>query len=181
MANLVEVLVGILNFIYAPMDFIVPIVFWYCSSFLRTLTVGIIGVLTLAKILSIPESKICKTLRVLLIVYYFGYTLYSLGIFTNLTTLDILDWGTFLMTICAPISLLILGRIISNFKVLEYKVFSYITVMLIYLLIGYLWYLFAPDTLNFIVFFVVWVLALFFVVIVIIITFAGGKKPIEQK
>ncbi|MFX1478399.1 MAG: hypothetical protein ACFFCI_09720 [Promethearchaeota archaeon] len=181
MANIVNIIVRILNFIYAPMDFIVPIVFWYCSSFLRTLTVGIIGVLTLAKILSIPESKKYEVLRILLIIYYFGYTLYSLGIFTNLTTLDILDWGTFIMTICAPISLLILGKIISNFEIMGYKVFTYITMMLIYLLIGYLWYLFAPETLNFIVFFVVWVLVLFFVVVIIIINASGGKKPIEKK
>jgi len=174
-------ILDLINLIYAPMDWIIPIVFFYCTSFLQTLTVGIIGVLTIGKILSIWKTKLCTFLKWFMYIYYLGYTLYSLGIFRNLLTLNILDWTTFVLSVIAPICMVVLGKVISNAKIKGYRIFTYITIMLLYLFISWLWFLFSPKTVNFTILFFVWIFALVVVGAVSIINHFRGDDQIEKK
>ena len=103
-----------------------------------------------------------------------------MGIFTNLLTLNLLEWSTFILSVVAPISLVVLGKIMSNAKIKGYKVFSYIVIMLIYLFIGYLWSIFDPKTVNFTIFFYVWLFVLIVVGAFIIMSyFTSGDEEVE--
>lgn len=176
MVNIAEIISVFLDVFFAPISLITSL-FIYCESFLRTLTVGIIFVLSLGKILSKGRRPFFKYIKWFIYVYYLSFTLYSLGVFTNLLTLNWLDWATFVFSICAPISLVVLGKIISNAKLKGYKIFTYIVIMLIYLIIGWLWFVFAPKTINFTIFLIVWIITLFLIgAITIVLHFNGGDE-----
>lgn len=152
-----------INVIYVPADIIFPIIFFYCESFLRTLSISIILILSIGKILTILKSNFCKGIKYLLYIWYFGYVLYSLGIFTNLFSLDALVWSTFMLSVLAPISMLIVGRQAKNVKVKAHKIFVYYFLMFLYLIISIIWWNYYPEQVNFTVLAVYWVIALFFV------------------
>jgi len=159
MVSIAEGVLIFLDVFFAPMAWIASF-FIYCESFLRTLSVGIVFVLTTGKSLTVVgkrhRKRLCNVLKWFLYCYYLTYTLYSLGIFTNLFTLNWLDWTTFTFSICAPISMVAVGKFVSNAKIKGRKVFVYIVIMLIYLLVGWLWFIFAPKTVIFEIFLIVW-------------------------
>ena len=161
MTNVAQIFADVLAFIYAPMDFFMPIIFWYAQSFLLTLTVGVIGIMTAGKALSLMRKKLYnRYLKNALYIYYIGYTVHSLGVFTNLATLNLLDWTTVALGIIAPICMIIVGSIIKNAKYKGYKIFTYFVIMLLYLFISWLWSMFMPQDVNFLVLFWVWVIVL---------------------
>src|SRR3989304_354653 len=179
MANtsIASILLNVLDFVYTPMN-LIALAFIYCESLLRTLSIGVILIMTSGKILSLSKKMICKCLKIFIYIYYLVYTVYSLGIFTNLLTLNILEWSTFVLSVLSPICMVVLGKIISNAKIKGYKIFTYIVIMLLYLLIGWLWFIIAPKTVNFTILFYVWLFALTVVGAVTVIGhFSGGGVP----
>lgn len=169
-ANISEVILLIINGVYTPAEFVFTFIFFYCDSFLRTLSISIILILSLGKILTIlydqHKKNSWKVLKFLLYIWYIGYCLWSFGIFTNIFSLDALDWSTFMFSVLAPISLFIVGKQAQNVKVKGHKIFIYYVLMFLYLLIAIIWWFYYPEEVNFTVLAIYWVIALFFVSII---------------
>jgi len=155
---------------YTPADIIFPIIFFYCDSFLRTLSISIILILSLGKILTmlydVNKKNFWKVIKYLLYIWYVGYCFYSFGIFTNLFSLDMLDWTTFMFSVLAPISLFIVGKQAQSVKVKGKKIFIYYVLMFLYLLIAIIWWFFYPKHVNFTVLAIYWVITLFTVTMI---------------
>lgn len=165
-SSILDIVLLIINTIYYPTDIIFPIIFFYCDSFLRTLTVSIVLVLTLGKILTILKTNFWEVIKWIVYIWYFGYCLYSFGIFTNFISLNTLDWATFMFSILAPISLIIVGKQASRVKVKGHKILVYHVLMFLYLVISIVWWYYYPEQVNFTCLVIYWVIALFFVSII---------------
>ncbi len=161
-----EIIDDFMNLIYNPADVFFSIIFFFASSYLRTLTVSVILILTLGKILDLMKRKSYKVLKWIIYIWFFGYSMYSLGIFTNLTQLDTLDWATFAFSVLAPLSMLIVGKQLGSMKIKGHKIFIYYVLMILYLLIAILWYTYYPEQVIFTVLFIYWCITLFFVSII---------------
>jgi len=180
MVNIAEIILNIFNIVFIPMELIASW-FWYCESFLRTLTVGIVLILSLGKILSFSKKVVFKCIKYFLYIYYLFYTVWSLGIFTNLLTLNFLEWSTFLLSVVAPICMIVVGRIAKNSEIKGYKVFTYPIIMLLYIFIAWLWFFIAPKTLNFTVLFYVWLFVFIVVGAIWIMSYFSGGEQIAKK
>ncbi len=167
-----EMISEIMNLIYYPADVFFSIIFFFTSSYLRILTISVILILTLGKIFDLMKRNFYKVfLKGIIYIWFFGYSMYSLGIFSNLAELDALDWSTFAFTVLAPLSMLIVGKQIGSMKIKGHKIFIYYVIMFLYLLVAILWYTYYPEQVNFTVLFIYWFIAL---VIVTIINYPKG-------
>ena len=156
----------IMNMIYYPVDvYFFSIIFFFVSSYLRTLTISVILILTIGKILDLMKRKFYLALKWIIYIWFFGYSVYSLGIFSNLAELNTLDWSTFAFSVLAPVSMLIVGKQIGSMKIKGHKIFIYYVIMILYLLLAILWYTYYPEQIIFTVLFIYWCIALFFVTI----------------
>ena len=168
--SIFDLILQTINIIYYPADIIFSIMFFYCESFLRTLSVSIIFILTMGKILTIlydqHKKNSWRVIKYLLYIWYFGYCLWDFGLFTNLFSLNILDWSTFMFSILAPVSMIIVGKQAGNVKVKGHKIFIYYVLMFLYLVIAIIWWYYHPEQVNFTVLAIYWVIALFFVSII---------------
>lgn len=164
--SILDLILLIIDGIYTPADIMFSIIFFYCDSFLRTLSIGIVLILSLGKIFTILKTKFWKVIKYLLYIWYFGYCLWAFGIFTNLFSLDALDWTTFMFSILAPISMLIIGKQAGSIKVKGHKIFVYYVLMFLYLIISIIWWYYYPEHVNFTCLAIYWIIALFFVSII---------------
>lgn len=162
-SSISDLLLLIINSIYEPPDEVFAIIFFYCDSFLRTLSISIILILTIGKILALLKTNFWKAMKCILYIWYCGYCLWSFGIFTNLFSLDGLDWSTFMFAVLAPLSLFVVGRQASNVKVKGHRIFIYYVLMFLYLVIAVVWWLYYPNQVNFTVLAIYWAIALFIV------------------
>ncbi len=161
-----ERFVDILDMIYSPADLVFSILFFYATSFLRTPTVSIVLIFTIGKILTIMKKKSYEALKWLIYGWFMGYSIYSLGIFSNLLDLDTLDWSTLAFSILAPLSLIVVGKQIGSMEIKGHKIFIYYVIMVLYLLFGVLWAILYPTEVIFTFLFVYWFIALFLVSII---------------
>ena len=162
-----KILSEFMNLIYNPADVVFSIMFFFVSSYLRVLTISVILILTLGKILDLMKGKFYKFfLKGCIYIWFFGYSMYSLGIFSNLAGLNVLDWSTFAFTILAPLSMLIVGKQLGSMKIKGHKIFIYYVIMILYLLVAILWYTYYPEEVIFTVLFIYWIIALFIVTII---------------
>ena len=161
-----EMINEFMNLIYYPADVVFSIVFFFASSYLRTLTISVILILTLGKLLDLMKRKSYKVLKWIIYIWFFGYSMHSLGIFSNLAELDALDWSTFAFSVLAPLSMLIVGKQLGSMKIKGHKIFIYYVIMILYLLVAILWYTYYPEDVIFTVLFIYWCIALFTVTIV---------------
>lgn len=155
-----------INSIYAPIHVIFVIIFFYCDSFLRTLSISMILILTMGKIFTLLKTNFWKAIKWVIYIWYFGYCLWSFGIFTNIFSLDALDWTTFMFSVLAPITMLIVGKQAGNIKIKGHKIFIYYVLMFLYLVIAVVWWLYYPNQVNFTVLAIYWAITLFFVVLI---------------
>lgn len=158
-----DMILLILDGMYAPADFIFTFIFFYCSSFLRTLTISIILILTIGKILTLLNTNFWKFIKYVIYIWYIGYCFWSFGLFTNIFSLNALDWSAFMFSVLAPISMFIVGKQAQNVKVKGHKIFIYYVLMFIYLIIAIIWWFYFPEEVLFTVLFIYWIIALFFV------------------
>lgn len=159
--SIADMVLLIINIIYEPWDLIFSVVFFYCDSFLRTLSISIILILSLGRIFTILKTNFWKAMKYFLYIWYVGYCFYSFGIFTNIFSLNPLDWTTFMFSVLAPISLFIVGKQAQNVKVKGKKIFIYYILMFLYLLISIIWWYYYPEQVNFTVLAIYWVITLF--------------------
>ena len=160
-SSISDLVLLIINSIYYPPDIAFAIIFFYCDSFLRTLSISIVLILTIGKVLTLLKTNFWKVMKCVLYIWYCGYCIWSFGIFTNIFSLDALDWTTFMFSVLAPISLFIVGRQVSGAKVKGHKIFIYYVLMFLYLTIAVIWWFFYPNKVNFTVLAIYWVIALF--------------------
>ena len=167
--RVIEQVLLYLNLMYKPADVFFSWMFFFAPGLLRTLTISVILILTLGKIFDIMKRKCYQILKWIVYIWFFGYSLYTLGIFGNLLELQSLkaiDWSTFAFTVLAPISMLVVGKQIGSLRIKGHKIFIYYVVMMLYLLIAILWYTYYPNEVNFTVLVIYWVIALVFVSII---------------
>ena len=165
-SNVADLILLIINSIYTPPDDIFAIIFFYCDSFLRTLSVSIVLILTIGKILTLLKTNFWKVMKYILYIWYCGYCIWDFGIFTNLFSLDALDWTTFIFSVVAPISMFIVGRQVSSTEVKGHKIFVYYALMFLYLVISIIWWFYYPNKVNFTVLAIYWSIAFFSILII---------------
>jgi len=105
-------------------------------------------VLTLGVILDSKQKRTRVLLKWVIYFLFIIYSLWSLGIFTNvagLNSLDALDWTTICFGIIAPICMMIVGKKIAAVKVKGYKIFNYSILWVIYFLIMLVWWVIYPE------------------------------------
>lgn len=162
-SSIADLLLLIINSIYVPADEAFAIIFFYCDSFLRTLSISIILILSIGKLLTLLKTNFYKCMKYILYIWYCGYCLWSFGIFTNIFSLDALDWTTFMFSVVAPLSMFIVGRQVSGAKVKGQKIFIYYVLMFLYLGISIVWWYYYPAHVNFTVLAIYWVITFFIV------------------
>ncbi len=160
-SSISDLVLLIINSIYEPADDAFAIIFFYCDSFLRTLSISIILILTIGKILTLLKTNFYKCMKIILYIWYCGYCIWSFGIFTNIFSLDPLDWTTFMFSVLAPLSLFIVGRQASSAKIKGHKIFIYYVLMFLYLGISIIWWFYFPNRVNFTVLAIYWIITLF--------------------
>ena len=159
-SNISDLVLLIINSIYKPADDIFVAIFFYCDSFLRTLSISIILILSIGKVLTLLKTNFYKVIKCILYIWYCGYCIWSFGIFTNIFSLDALDWTTFMFSVLAPLSLFVVGRQVSSAKVKGYKIFIYYVLMFLYLGISIVWWYYYPNQVNFTVLAIYWFITL---------------------
>jgi len=153
----------VLKIMYAPFDVIFSFMFFYCTTFLRVLTISVVFVISLGKFLSITNTHLSQFFKYVLYIWYAGYSLYSLGIIDNLKEMSVLDWSTFTFSIVAPICMVILARQLSSAKVKGRQIFVYPVIVVVYVIISFFWWWYVPDSGNFTFLFVVIFIVAFFI------------------
>ena len=102
-------------------------------------------VLTIGIYLDSKKNILCKLLKFLIYATYFVYSLYSIGIFTDILNLDLRDWNKIIFGVIAPICLVILGKILTSRRIKGHKIFNYYTLSIIYIIIAFIWDFIYPE------------------------------------
>lgn len=122
-------------------------------------------VLTIGVILDTKKSYFCIVLKWLIYSLFFVYSLYNLGIFTYLQDFSLKNVSQFVFGFVAPLALVVCIKIISNYKIKGHKIFNYLTLWIIYVVIALIWYQIFPEEVNLILLLFFWIISFAIIVV----------------
>lgn len=138
-----------INGIFAPVDFLIGIAFFFSPLTLRMFTLSM-ATITIGAILTIKNKGIHKVLKYSIYIFMLVYSVYTFGVFSQMSSVSLLDFTAITFSIIAPICMIFVGKKVLSIKVKgKYKVFNLYTLWLIYILISILYAFYYPGlTIN---------------------------------
>ena len=149
----------------------------YAPVSLRILCVSML-IMSLGKILSFyeEERKTYLFIKIFLYLWFTGYWLFTQDIFTALTDFSLLDWSAVVMGIVAPFCLLIVGYWLRNIRIGGIKIINFWVIMILYLILGLVWFFIQPETIVFSFYFIFW-----FGYVIFIYEFSHAKRGLAKR
>jgi len=129
--------------IFSPFDVLFNLVFFFVPSFLRTFSASLLT-FTLGALLSATNRKSLKALKGAMYTFFFLYSISDLFINYNID-LTALDYTSIMLSIIAPIVMIIEGKRIINKRIKGYKIFNTVTLWVAYVVICIIYNIFYPG------------------------------------
>lgn len=142
-------IINVFDLIFFPWHVIMCISFGWITSFLRMLgtTTFIMGIGKILDLWSI-KSKI-GALKIFLYLWSICYSIYQFELFQQIADIDALAITTSVLSIFGAIALMFMGRWLATRRIKGWRIFNYYTVMLAFIVIGYIWWVIYPEDVIF--------------------------------
>jgi len=151
--NNLNIVKTFLYLLYKNDQFLSNIPFFFVPKALMIFSLSL-GILTFNAYFNYKKSIQYKiVLKAIFILYLALSSCYTFGLFDtiyNIKKLNIIEWGIVVFGIFAPICILVVGKIILNFRIRGHKIFNYTTLWVIYIIIALIWEFLYPGEIMFV-------------------------------
>nr|BDI55110.1 MAG: hypothetical protein [uncultured archaeon] len=140
---MIELIVEIFDIV----DFVVGIIFFFVPSFLRLFSLSLL-ILVIGAILNTFNKIWLVIMKWIMYLLYFIYSLWVIGLFSNLIDLlnyTILDWAIIITAILGPICIIIVGRKFTRMTIKSHRIFNSYIYWIIYLVFSCIWVILYPE------------------------------------
>jgi len=140
-------MIELIEGIFGIVDFVVGVIFFFVPGFLRLFSLSLL-ILVIGAILDTFNKVWLVIVKWSMYLLYFIYSLWVIGLFSNLLDLlnyTILDWVTIITAILGPICIMIVGRKLVGMRIKGYKIFNFHIYWIIYLVISCIWMILYPE------------------------------------